>query len=186
MRALVIYESMFGNTQQVANAVGEGLASILPTDVVEVGYAEAAVPLDVSLLVVGGPTHAFGMSRPRTRADAASQAKTALVSGRIGVREWLSALESPAHPTLAASFDTHMDRPHLIAKMGSAAAPIERQLHKLGFSNIADPQHFWVEDTLGPLREGQFERARQWGELLAALATADGGPTEVEGAVPRA
>ena len=126
------------------------------------------------------------MSRPRTRADAAGQAKAQLVSGGIGVREWLSALESPEHPALAASFDTHMDRPHLIAKMGSAAAPIERRLHKLGFSDIADSEHFWVEDTLGPLRDGQLERARQWGESLAALATAHGRPTEVRGAVPRA
>jgi hypothetical protein len=56
--------------------------------------------------------------------------------------------------------------------MGSAAAPIERRLHKLGFSSIADPQHFWVEETLGPLREGQLDRARQWGESLAGLAAA--------------
>jgi hypothetical protein len=76
------------------------------------------------------------------------------------VREWLSSLQSPAHPTLAASFDAHMDRPHLIAKMGSAAAPIGRRLRKLGFSNIADPEHFWVEDTLGPLREGQLDLRR--------------------------
>lgn len=172
MRALVIYESMFGNTQQVANAVREGLARILPADIVEVGQAPATLPVDVSLLVVGGPTHAFGMSRPSTRADASGQAEAPLVSGGSGVREWLSALESPAHTTLAASFDTHMDRPHLIAKMGSAAAPIGRRLRKLGFSDIADPQHFWVEDTLGPLREGQLERARDWGESLAALATA--------------
>lgn len=172
MRALVIYESMFGNTQQVANAVGDGLARTLPADVVEVGHAQATVPVNVSLLVVGGPTHAFGMSRQKTRADAAGQTKAPVVSGGTGVREWLSSLQSPAHPTLAASFDTHMDRPHLIAKMGSAAAPIGRRLRKLGFSDIADPQHFWVEDTLGPLREGQLERARQWGQSLAALAAA--------------
>jgi flavorubredoxin len=75
MRALVIYESMFGNTQQVANAVGDGLARTLPADVVEVGHAQATVPVNVSLLVVGGPTHAFGMSRQKTRADAAGQTK---------------------------------------------------------------------------------------------------------------
>lgn len=129
--------------------------------------------MDVSLLVVGGPTHAFGMSRPSTRADAAGQAKIPLVSGGIGVREWLSALESPAHATLSASFDTHMDTPHLIKKAGSAAGPIKRRLHKLGFTSASDPQHFWVADTLGPLREGQLERARQWGESLASQATAD-------------
>jgi hypothetical protein len=164
---------MFGNTQQVAQAIGDGLAVILPADVVEVGVAPTTLPVDVSLLVVGGPTHAFGMTRPRTRADAAGQAKVPLVSGRIGVREWLSTLESPEHTTLTASFDTHMDRPQLIKKAGSAAGPIERRLHKLGFSSADDPQHFWVADTLGPLREGQLQRARRWGELLAAQVTAD-------------
>lgn len=66
MHAFVIYESMFGNTRKVA----EGLATSAKVDLREVGAAPATIEGGVDLLVVGGPTHAFSMSRPRTREDA--------------------------------------------------------------------------------------------------------------------
>jgi flavodoxin len=74
MRALIVYESMFGNTRQIAEAVAEGLraghdAAPVEVGLVEVGEAPATVA-DVDLLVVGGPTHALGMSRPETRQSA--------------------------------------------------------------------------------------------------------------------
>ena len=72
--ALVVYESMFGNTQTIAVAVADGLSVRMTVDLVEVGAAPSAVAADVDLLVVGGPTHAFGMTRPNTRQDAAKQA----------------------------------------------------------------------------------------------------------------
>ena len=67
MTAVVVFESMFGNTQQIAEAVSEGLAEHLRVDQVEVSAAPAVVGDDVELLVVGGPTHAFGLTRPGTR-----------------------------------------------------------------------------------------------------------------------
>ena len=73
-RALVVYESVLGNTQAVAKAIAEGLGESRPVTVKEVSDAPDAIPPDVGLLVVGGPTHAFGMSRPETRADAAREA----------------------------------------------------------------------------------------------------------------
>ena len=71
LTALVVYESYFGNTRTIAHAVAEGLRleGVAPT----VQEVSAAVPTDVTgyhLLVVGGPTHAFGLSRESTRADA--------------------------------------------------------------------------------------------------------------------
>jgi hypothetical protein len=168
MRALVIYESMFGNTRDVADAIGAGLAGELPADVIEVGDAPSAIPDDVALVVVGGPTHAFGMSRPSTRADAATKTDDALVSGGRGVREWLAELESPQHEVRCASFDTHMDKPHVIAQVGSAAGPIGRRLHRLGLRSAGDARHFWVADMKGPLRDGQLEQAREWGRTLGA------------------
>src|SRR5690606_22642564 len=66
MRALVVYESMFGNTQAVARAVAEGMSPRLATEVVEVGTAPATVDQDVSVLVVGAPTHGMTLSRPDT------------------------------------------------------------------------------------------------------------------------
>src|ERR671924_1273561 len=91
-RALVIFESMFGNTRTIAEAVAEGLSSRFATDLTEVSVAPTRIPEDVSLVVVGGPTHAFGLTRPRTREDAARQADAPVVSARIGVREWLGAI----------------------------------------------------------------------------------------------
>jgi flavodoxin len=67
MRALVVYESMFGNTQAIANAIVQGLSGRMRVEALEVGVAPATIDDDVALLVVGGPTHAFGLSRPQTR-----------------------------------------------------------------------------------------------------------------------
>ncbi|HEY8524679.1 MAG TPA: flavodoxin domain-containing protein [Acidimicrobiales bacterium] len=162
MRALVVYESMFGNTEAVARAVGAGLAALMPTDVVEVGRAPAALGDDVDLLVVGGPTHAFGLSRRRTRADAAKQAEGQLVSRGFGLREWLAVLDRPRDGVAAAAFDTRVKVP----LPGSAARAATRRLRRLGFRVAARPTTFWVTGTLGPLADGELDRARAWGEAF--------------------
>ncbi len=81
-----MFESMFGNTQAIANSIAEGLSSRLNVEVAEVGVAPSSISDDVALLVVGGPTHVFGMSRPRTRQDAAGQADHPVVSAKLGLR----------------------------------------------------------------------------------------------------
>jgi hypothetical protein len=166
-RALIIYESMYGNTEQIARAIGDGLAETMAVDVVEVGAAPTRLPPDVSLIVVGGPTHAFGMSRPATRVDAAKQAQTPLVSAGLGVREWLDLLEPAAPLPTAAAYDTHVDHPKLLRHVGSAAAAIAKHLDKLGLELVAEPEHFWVSGTLGPLAAGELQRAREFGQSLA-------------------
>jgi flavodoxin len=90
MRALVIYESMFGNTETIAQAIAEGLATRMQVDVVEVGAAPGAIDEGHDLLVVGGPTHAFGMTRPSTRQDAQQKAGHSVISAQSGLREWLA------------------------------------------------------------------------------------------------
>src|SRR5690606_14826892 len=70
MRALVAFESMFGNTGLIAEAIADGLARHGEVETAEVGTAPVLLPAEVDLLVVGGPTHAFGMSRPGTRSSA--------------------------------------------------------------------------------------------------------------------
>ena len=163
---------MFGNTQSVAKAVAEGLSSRMDTEIVEVGSAPLVVGDDVALLVVGGPTHAFGMSRPGTREQAADQAKAALVSQGIGLREWLDALE--AGPPLAmAAFDTRIDKPRVPGSAGRAAG---KRLRRLGLRMLAPTESFYVTGTEGPLLDGELDRARRWGdhlgsELLAKLAS---------------
>jgi hypothetical protein len=169
-RALVIYESMYGNTEQIGRAIGAGLAEVMPVDVVEVGSAPAALSSEIGLIVVGGPTHALAMSRPTTREEAAKQARSPIVSSGIGVREWLSSLEPPNDGdeiALAAAYDTHLDHPLLVRRLGSAGGSIAKQLEQQGFTMATEPQHFWVSGTQGPLREGELERSRNWGRVLA-------------------
>ncbi|KQY25672.1 hypothetical protein ASD16_07195 [Cellulomonas sp. Root485] len=167
MRALLVYESSFGNTARVAGAVWEGMFSeVQDVSLLEVGAAPTRLPDEVELLVVGAPTQAFGMSRPVTRADAQVQAGTADRGPTIGVREWLATLERPGRPVRAATFDTRVRTPHL---PGSAAAGASRVLRRTGFDIPTDPETFWVLGVKGPLRDGELERARSWGVSLMSL-----------------
>jgi hypothetical protein len=92
MDALVVFESMFGNTKALAEAVRDGLATHLDTELVEVDAAPTVLPAQLRLLVVGGPTHAFGLSRSTTRADAAKDVLEGVTPSTTGLREWLDAL----------------------------------------------------------------------------------------------
>src|SRR3712207_3815583 len=111
MHALVVYESMFGNTRDVARAVAEGVAPLMDVALLEVDDAPHRIGADVGLVVVGAPTHAFSLSRPGTRQDAGRQAGGPTVSSGIGVREWLDGLEPVPAGLRAATFDTRVSRP---------------------------------------------------------------------------
>jgi hypothetical protein len=165
--ALVIYESMYGNTEVIAQTIGRGLGEWVSVDVIEVGAAPSTVPVDVGLIVVGGPTHAFGMSRPSTRADAAKQAERAVISADVGIREWLDTLSIGAARPVVAAFDTHAEHPRLLRHIGSAAAAIERRLIGLGVHILVPSEHFWVHGILGPLVDGECDRAERWGREIA-------------------
>ncbi len=158
---LVVYESMFGNTKTIAEAVADGLSAYAAVELVEVGAAPATLPVGVDALVVGGPTHAFGMSRASTREDAARQAQGTVVSSGIGIREWLESL-APGDVT-AAAFDTRIKWPRV---PGSAAHGAERHLRHRGFRILAKAETFWVQGSPGPLYGGEADRARRWGEKL--------------------
>ncbi|MFI6423928.1 flavodoxin family protein [Promicromonospora sp. NPDC050880] len=169
MRALVVYESMFGNTEQVAHAVAEGIEASMHADVVEVGAAPDMVPADVTLLVVGGPTHAFSMSWPSTRRDAAARAAH-IVSRERGIREWLGAL--PGVRTDARTEATAFDTRATSHFTGSAARAAGRRLDRLGYPIIAAPTSYRVTDMTGPLADGELARARAWGKGLGAEVAA--------------
>lgn len=172
MSALVIFESMFGNNRDLAAAIAEGIAPRMEVTTSEVGVAPVEVPLPVSLLVVGGPTHGFGMSRPSTRRDAARQAAPeAVISGTIGIREWLE--EAQVQSVLfAAAWDTRVERPAFLKLIDRSAEGMAKGLGRLGCTLVVRPQHFAVEGTKGPLRAGEMERARRWGGEVAEAATA--------------
>jgi flavodoxin len=162
-RALLVYESMFGNTQAVADAVAEGMRTGVEVTVHEVGDAPHEIPPDIDLVVVGGPTHAFSMSRSSTRRSAVEQGADPAVAEHSGIREWISEVAATEGlPT--AAFDTKVVKPHL---PGSAAHAAERKLRHRGFKRLVNPETFYVTGTTGDLVDGELDRARNWGAELA-------------------
>jgi len=177
MRALVVYESMFGNTRDIAVSIAAGIAAGMPVETIEVAAAPTRLPDDVDLLVVGGPTHAHGMTKPESRADSARRAGDRLVSRGDGIREWLQAIHGGSARTAAAAFDTRIKGPGML--WGSAAKAADKQLRGLGFPAAATPESFLVDGPTGPpfdrLAQGEIERARAWGESLAVGLAASAG-----------
>ena len=164
--ALVVFESMFGNTRKVAETVAEGLRSGMSVEIVDVG--DAPDHLDgVDLLVVGAPTHAFTLSRPSSRADAVKQGAEA--PSRTGLREWLDRIATGADHPPVATFDTKVKRPKL---PGSAARAAQKRLRHAGFRPVAGAVSFYVEGTSGPLVTGELARAGEWGRQLSSLVAA--------------
>ncbi len=169
MSALVVYESVYGNTHKVAEAIAEGLAAG--------AFAVSQIgPEDVSgldLLVVGGPTHMHGMTTKRSRELAAEVARQ---DGEVdvdehadsepGLRTWLRTLpDGNGRP--AAAFDTRLDSSPFLT--GRASHGISSRLRRRGYDVLAF-QSFLVSQSEGPLAPGELERARRWGAELAALA----------------
>jgi flavodoxin len=168
MKALVVYESMYGNTRAVAEAIAEGLGGSPVRAVHEAGEA----PEQRDLLVVGGPTHMHGLTTALSRRMAAEAAKedghAALEPGataELGLRAWLRELVA-CEGVRAAAFDTRLDRS--TALTGTAARGIARRLRQRDYEVVAT-ESFLVQDAEGPLEDGELERARAWGEQLARL-----------------
>jgi Flavodoxin domain len=172
VKALVVYESMFGNTRLIADAAAEGLRTHADVQVVGVAAAEAALG-DFDLVVVGSPTHAWGMPWPSTRRSAPIRAHkpgSALLMEQgantgPGVREWLA---SVGHvQTQAAAFDTRIKS--AVFFTGRASKGISRQLARHGLLVISPPESFFV-DKESHLLAGEVERAWSWGAHVAAVA----------------
>jgi len=131
MKIVVVYESMYGNTHLIADAIGKGLQEAGEVVVVPVDGADAAALDGADLVVVGGPTHAHGMTRESTRkaaVEAAEKADSDLVldpdAEGEGLRDWFDDLGELA--THAAAFDTRMDGP--VAFTGRASKGIAQRL----------------------------------------------------------
>ena len=173
MRAVIVYESMYGNTHLVADAIGTGLGTAFDVSVVPVSHADPAVLADAGLVVVGGPTHAHGMSRAATRKAAveaadkpASPLETEPDALGPGLREWFGSLGQC--PAKAAAFDTRFHGPAPLT--GRASKGVARLLRAHGFDVVAEPESFLVtkQDRLEPQ---ETTRAREWGAKLAATLT---------------
>ena len=160
-RTWVVVESMWGNTRAVGDAIARGIGG--STTVVDVADARVGVPKDVRLLVVGGPTHAFSMSRGTTRHDAVQRGAEAGHETR-GIREWLKHL-SKSDQLDVATFDTRVVKVRNLPGSAAKAAAKEVRRHHLG--RLVASESFYVEDMGGPLLDGEINRAEKWGQDLA-------------------
>ena len=168
MRAVMVYESMFGNTKAVALAIAEGIRGVGEVDVYEVGEAPTTLPVGVDLLIVGGPTHGHGMTNHGSRDSAANRAGIRLVSRGSGLHEWLDLLQPGSLEAVAAAFDTRIKGPELI--WGSAAKGATKLLRNDGL-RVLTPSSFIVGGPAGDpfdrVSADEIGRARAWGRTLA-------------------
>jgi flavodoxin len=170
MKAVVVYESMYGNTHLVADAIADGLragpgddVTVLPVEAVDAGALTG-----VDLLVVGGPTHVHGLSRPNTRKAAAETAEKPGSGLELepdaegpGLREWFDAMNDiDGH---AAAFDTRADGPAPFT--GRASKGIAKRLRGHGCQLVCEPTSFLVTKQ-NHLVEDEERRAREWGRKL--------------------
>lgn len=155
MQALVIYDSAFGNTAKIAQAIAQGLG----TDAQHIGDVDLAQLSALDLVVVGAPTQKLGILE--------------------SMKAWLDALPDGALKGVqTAAFDTRIDPEDVPTKgIGRfmarvflkrfAAEPIDALLTAKGGQSLITPVGFFVMDTEGPLREGELERAAAWGRQIA-------------------
>ena len=162
MKAVVVYESLWGNTAAVARAVAEGIgegAVALPTK-----EAGADVVAGADLIVAGGPVFAFHLSSERSRHDIAEHPEPGAPEPDLtgpSIREWMEGL--PAGSAAFASFDTEVRGP-----FGKGAPTIAKELEAKGYRRVAKPEGFIVQGKYGPLKDGELDRARRWGASLRA------------------
>ena len=172
MRALVVYESMYGNTHAVASSIADGLRATHEVTLVPVAKATEELIEVADLLVAGGPTHMHGMTSAGSRRMAAESARKE-GSGLImdpdadgpGMRGWLSGLSS--RHALAAAYDTRLTGSP--AFTGRASRGISRGLRRHGYHLIAKSESFLISKQ-NTLVEGEVARARGWGATLGAAA----------------
>ena len=152
MSVLIIYDSVFGNTEKIARAIGTAFG---PQEAVEIHKVSDVSPEQLAglkILIVGSPTRQF---RPTT---AMTNFLNSLPGNSLkGVR--------------VAAFDTRLTTSKIegtpilaffVKMFGYAARPIAARLEKKGGTLILPPEGFFVEDTEGPLQEGELERAAIW------------------------
>lgn len=164
MKAIVVYESHWGNTAAIARAIAEGLGP--GAQALSTAEATAGVLARADLIVAGAPLLGFSLpTEAMVKSLAANQpgAPAPADLSHPAMRTWLAAL--PAGSGRSAAFETR-----IWWSPGSAAKAILGQLAAAGYKPIAKHRPFMVQGRYGPLRAGEIERARQWGvELAQAL-----------------
>jgi flavodoxin len=161
LKCLIVYDSFFGNTEQIAQAIGSSLG---PNGNVVICRVNDVVPEQLnglSLLIVGSPTRGF---RPTK-----------------GINEFLDKIPSGRLKNIKVlAFDTRISPADVNSRVysvlekifGYAAKPIAEKLKKKGGNLLAPPEGFYVKDSEGPLKDGELERAADWaGDFLLRVHT---------------
>lgn len=157
MKALIIYDSMFGNTEQVAQVMAAALADTAEVAARRVGDVQPAELTGLDLLIVGSPTQGFQplpaikKLLDRIPPQGLKGVKVAAFDTRIAVED------------VGNRFLTFM-----VNLFGYAAKPIANRLQKKAGALIAPPEGFIVNGKEGPLKEGERERAAAWAKQLIA------------------
>ncbi len=160
MKAVVVYESLWGNTAAIARAIAEGIGP--EARAMSTAEATPEAVAEAILIVAGAPIQGFSLPNDRMRAGIKADADPAPDVSAPTLRSWLEKL--PAGHGRSAAFDTKIRW-----SPGSAAAVIDDELAKAGYAPVVKAEHFIVHGQHGPLREGELDRARQWGEKLASF-----------------
>ena len=140
MKALIVYDSVYGNTEKIAKAVADAIAPSGEVKVVQAGEANPPELESTDLLIVGSPTHGGRPTPP--------------------VQDFLNKVPKLQGINVAA-FDTR-SQSKFARVFGNAAGRIARNLEKKGGTLVASPEGFLVTGTKGPLKEGELERAAGW------------------------
>ncbi|MEN4013742.1 MAG: flavodoxin family protein [Bellilinea sp.] len=152
MNILVLYDSVFGNTEKIARAVAAGLET---TDCLPVSQAAAAPPAGLHLLVIGSPTRGFRPTEAISRwlSGLGSQSLSGMRAAAFDTRIVLGTIQSPVFR-------------FIVDKGGYAANTIAKTLQKKGARLAAPGEGFFVTGEQGPLKDGELERAEAWAQHL--------------------
>ena len=174
MRALIVYESIYGNTHKVAARVAAGLDPRVDVHVVPINDATEELVGRADVVIVGGPTHAHGLTSTSSRKGARESADKPGSGLDLdpdaagpGLRDWLGTLAA-VQGTLAGAFDTRLDAAAVLT--GRASHGIARRLRSHGFTIVAEPESFLVGKN-NRLLPGEAARATAWGAHLADVLT---------------
>ena len=169
MRAVVVYESHWGNTAEVARAIASGIGPDTP--VLATDEATGPALAEADLIVAGAPVIAFRLATDSMReriAEDADDAPSKPDLAHPSMRDWLERI--PAGNGLSAAFETRIHW-----SPGGATGAIEHGLQAAGYRRVAKGHKFFVTGNYGPLRDGELEAARAWGAGLAQAARATAG-----------
>jgi flavorubredoxin len=145
MNAVVVYDSHYGNTERIAQAIADALHAAGQARAIRVADADPVELQGVDLLVVGSPTQGW---RPTP-----------------AVQHFLDQISAaPIRELAVACFDTRFRKPRWMT--GSAAERITRTMRRRGGELLLEPESFFVQGTEGPLESGELERASGWALLL--------------------